>query len=88
MRVCIIVTLHKSYIRFSNFVRIAAISSFSLRRHFLSRARTSSVVGSSPRLDAMDIAVNFVVALREAPELIIGSYHPLDKRDLLRKLIS
>src|SRR5262249_55124986 len=40
--------LHKSYIRCSNFVRIAAISSLSLRRHFLSRARTSSVVGSSP----------------------------------------
>jgi hypothetical protein len=26
--------LHKSCIRFSNFVRIAATSSFSLRRHF------------------------------------------------------
>src|SRR6516164_3817088 len=37
-----------SYIRCSNFVRIAAISSLSFRRHFLSRARTSSVVGSSP----------------------------------------
>ena len=44
---------------------------------------TSSVVG-----DAIDTAVHFVVALREAPELIIGSCHPLDKRDLLRKLIS
>src|SRR5215813_8460542 len=41
-----------------------------------------------PRLDAIDISVDFVVALRESPELIIGSYHPLDKRDLLRKLIS
>jgi hypothetical protein len=37
-----------SYIRCSNFVRIAAISSLNFRRHFLSRARTSSVVGSSP----------------------------------------
>src|SRR5262245_35802979 len=33
-----------SYIRCSNFVRIAAISSLNFRRHFLSRARTSSVV--------------------------------------------
>src|SRR5262249_19196191 len=41
-----------------------------------------------PRLDAIDISVDFGVALRESPELIIGSYHPLDKRDLLRKLIS
>src|SRR6266446_1871415 len=41
-----------------------------------------------PRLDAIDISVDFVVALRESPELIIGSYHPLHKRDLLRKLIS
>src|SRR5947209_19134303 len=41
-----------------------------------------------PRLDAIDVSVDFVVALRESPELIIGSYHPLDKRDLLRKLIS
>src|SRR5262249_48229487 len=41
-----------------------------------------------PRLDAIDISVDFVVALRGSPELIIGSYHPLDKRDLLRKLIS
>src|SRR5262249_26109566 len=41
-----------------------------------------------PRLDAIDISVDFVVALRESPELIIGPYHPLDKRDLLRKLIS
>src|SRR6516164_8066815 len=37
-----------SYIRCSNLVRIAAISSLNFRRHFLSRARTSSVVGSSP----------------------------------------
>src|SRR5262245_38243612 len=37
-----------SYIRCSDFVRIAAISSLNFRRHFLSRARTSSVVGSSP----------------------------------------
>ena len=41
-----------------------------------------------PRFDAVDIAVDFVVALRESPELIIVSYHPLDKRDLLRKLFS
>src|SRR5262249_16384016 len=41
-----------------------------------------------PRLDAIDISVDFVVALRESPELIIGFYHPLDKRDLFRKLIS
>src|SRR5262249_29461428 len=42
------VPLHTFYIRCSNFARIAAISSLSFRRHFLSRARTSSVVGSSP----------------------------------------
>ena len=41
-----------------------------------------------PRLDAIDISVDCVVALRESPELLIGSYHPLDKRDLLWKLIS
>ena len=40
--------LYKSYIRCSNFVRIAAISSLSFRRCFLSRLRTSSMVGSSP----------------------------------------
>src|SRR5262245_50070837 len=51
-----------SYIRCSNLVRIAAISSLNFKRHFLSRARTSSVVDSS-RNDAIDISVDFVVAL-------------------------
>src|SRR5262249_39947671 len=53
-----------SYIRCSNFVRIAAISSLNFRRHFLSRARTSSVVGSSP--DSMQSIFRLASSLRLA----------------------
>ena len=79
----------RCYIRRSTFVRMAVISSLSLRRCFFSFSSTSSLVARRFlfRFDAMDTVINFIVARCEPPELIVRSSQLFYQRHFMRKLL-